>query len=319
VRLLRDLGYTRVRDFDGGMAEWTEAGLPVEQGDLPVLPSPSPAVRRQARRPASGATVLPWVSRRSIGQLLAMWLFINLACGVVYWLVSFFPNHGLREQGQPLSHGANALLEAVYFSFVTGLSIGFGDIVPVGAVRVVAVLQGGVCLLVFGAIISKLVSGRQEELTEEIHHIAFEDRLGRVRTNLHLVVSEIQEISELCGDGRHPPAAMRSRIESAAAVFTGELRAVHDLLYRPQSMPDEDVLESILAHLEGGLRDFSYLLSCITSELREAPGLVANVRVLARLADEICGECVPREHAPHLKVWMDRIQAHARDLASARP
>jgi hypothetical protein len=27
---------------------------------------------------------------------------------------------------------------------------------------------------------------------------------------------------------------------------------------------------------------------------------------------------VPREYAPHLKVWMDRIQAHARELATPR-
>jgi len=320
VRLLHGLGYTRVRDFDGGIAEWTEAGLPVERGDLPLVasrPERSARPRPSASEP-SRAGVLAWVSRRSIGTLLWTWLSINLVCGVVYWLVSFIPGHGLREPAQPMGHGAAALLESVYFSFVTGLSIGFGDIVPVGAVRVLAVLQGGVCLLVFGAIISKLVSGRQEELTEEIHHIAFEDRLGRVRTNLHLVVSEIQQISESCGDGRRPSAGMQGRIESAAAIFSGELRAVHDLLYRPQTSPDEDVLESILAHLEGGLRDFRQLLACMSDELRRTPSLAANVRVLARLANEICGECVPREHAPHLKVWMDRIQGHARELASAR-
>jgi hypothetical protein len=45
---------------------------------------------------------------------------------------------------------------------------------------------------------------------------------------------------------------------------------------------------------------------------------VTNVRVVARLANEICGECVPREYAPHLKVWMDRIQAHARELTRRR-
>ena len=261
---------------------------------------------------------LLWVSSRSIGGLLGTWLTINLGCGVVYWLVSFVPGHGLREASQPMGHDAAALLEAVYFSFVTGLSIGFGDIVPVGAVRLLAVVQGGACLLVFGAIISKFVSGRQEELTEEIHRIAFEDRLGRVRTNLHLVVSEIQEISAKCGDGRTTAANVQTRIESAAAIFTGELRAIHDLLYRPQTAPDEDVLESILAHLEGGLREFGTLLTCMTAEFREAPALVANVRVLATLANEICGECVPREYAPHLKVWMDRIQAHARRLVDAR-
>lgn len=314
------MGYTRVRDFDGGIAEWVEAGLPVETGDDGLVVMPAPPTRpRTSRRPAAeAASRLSWIARWSIGQLLGTWLVINLGCGVLYWLISFLPGHGLREAYQPMGHGASALLEAIYFSFVTGLSIGFGDIVPVGAVRVLAVIQGGACLLVFGAIISKLVSGRQEELTEEIHRIAFEERLGRVRTNLHLVVSEILEISERCTNGGSDNARAQTRIESAAAIFAGELRTVHDLLYRPQSVPDEDVLESLLALLEGGLREFGHLLTCMPIEHREAPALVANVRVLARLANEICGECVPREHAPHLKVWMDRIQVHARELPGAR-
>ena len=313
MRLLQERGYTRVRDFDGGIAEWSSAGLPVESGDILLSPAkPTVASRTEGK---SRMSPLAWISRRSIGALLGTWLLINLGCGVLYWLVSYVPGQGLRESSELLGHGGAELLEALYFSFVTGLSIGFGDIVPVGALRALAVIQGGACLLVFGAIISKLVSGRQEELTEEIHRIAFEDRLGRVRTNLHLVVSEIQEISEQCGAGRATPARVQTRIESAAAVFTGELRAIHDLLYRPQTAPDEDVLESILAHLEGGLREFSHLLECMTAEYRATPALVANVRVLATLANEICGTCVPREYAPHLKVWMDRIQAHALALA----
>ena len=83
---------------------------------------------------------------------------MNLGCGVLYWLVSYVPGQGLREMDlRLLGHGGAELLEALYFSFVTGLSIGFGDIVPVGALRALAVIQGGACLLVFGAIISKLV------------------------------------------------------------------------------------------------------------------------------------------------------------------
>jgi len=308
-----------VRDFDGGLAEWEREGLPLESGDLlSIGPLPEPP-RRSAEtagtRPVA-ARVSAWVSSRSIGELLGAWLGINLVCGVVYWLVSFLPGHGLREQGQPLAHGANQLAEAIYLSFVTGLSIGFGDIVPAGLVRVLAVLQGAACLLLFGAIISKLVSTRQDELIGEIHRIAFEDRLGRVRTNLHLVVSEIQEISEACGSGKTATDAMLTRIESAAAVFDGELRAVHDLLYRPQATPEEDVLESILAHVDGGMREFVHLLDCIPGSRRGSPALVTNVRSIAGHAREICGECVPREYAPHLKAWMDRIQDRSRMLAA---
>ena len=319
MRLLSELGYTRVRDLDGGIADWTAAGLPVEIGDSPLfLTKPQRAGRRAGAAPTWGASAMAWVSGRSIGGLLGAWLSINLGCGVLYWLVSFLPGHGLREPSQPMGHDAAALLEAIYFSFVTGLSIGFGDIVPVGAVRLLAVVQGGACLLLFGAIISKFVSGRQEELTADIHRIAFEDRLGRVRTNLHLVVSEIQEISALCGEGRTTSAGVQTRIESAAAIFTGELRTIHDLLYRPQTAPDGDVLESILAHLDGGLREFGNLLECMSAEFRDAPALASSVRMLATLANEICGECVPREYAPHLKVWMDRIQTHAERLLGAR-
>ena len=257
-----------------------------------------------------------WIARNTIGHLLGAWLWINLGFGVLYWLVAFVPGHGLRDASGMVGHGLMGLWESVYFSFVTGLSIGFGDISPVGAVRALAIVEGAGCLLVFGCIISKLVSGRQEELTEEIHWIAFEDRLGRVRTNLHLVVSEIQDLVADCGTDRLDSNAVMSRFESAAAVFAGELRAVHDLLYRPQMAPEEDVLESILAHLDGGLREFNALIACLPPDRRDSPALRTNVRSIAGLANEICGECVPREYAPSLKAWMDRIQERSRVLAA---
>jgi len=315
VGVLNELGYRRVRDFDGGMAEWTEAGLPVERGSRKVTPAAAPA---PLKRPVEAASYRFAPARWSIRQLLVTWLGINLTFGVLYWLISFLPGQGLVEMGKTLGHGPGDLLEAIYFSFVTGLSIGFGDVVPIGVLRLLAVLEGAACLLVFGAIISKLVSGRQEEMTEEIHRIAFEDRLGRVRTNLHLVVREIQEIAELCGDGREPSDGMLARMESAAAVFSGELRAIHDLLYRPQMTPGEDVLESILAHLDGGLREFSNLLTCLRPDQRSSAALMTNVRSMAGLAEEICGECVPREYAPALRVWMDRVQSRAGGLAVVR-
>ena len=67
-----------------------------------------------------------------------------------------------------------------------------------------------------------------------------EDRLGRVRTNLHLVLRELHELSEECSghDGPARPGLM-ARVESAAAVFDGEAQAIHDLLYRPEQTPEE--------------------------------------------------------------------------------
>jgi hypothetical protein len=111
-----------------------------------------------------------------------------------------------------------------------------------------------------------------------------------------------------------PPAAV-ARIESAAMVFVGELHAVHDLLYRPQETPEESVLEAILASLASVFREFNELLTCVQAQrAARSPALSASIKVMSRLANEICGDCVPREFAPALRTWMDQIQRMAGEV-----
>ncbi len=254
------------------------------------------------------------VGRRSTGQLLLCWLWLILGCGLLYWLLEAATGQGLRVGGKEVGAGMRGLGASIYFSFVTALSVGYGDIVPVGLARALAILEAAAGLLLFGSVISKLVSRRQEDLIEEIHLIAFEDRLGRVRGNLHLVLSELQAVASLCGDPGVPRARLLARAESVSGVFAGELRAVHDLLFRPQDAVDEETLGAILANLEAGLRELIDLLACLAAEPRSA-ALQSNLRGISALAGEICGDCVPREHAPALKIWMDRIQDHAGRVA----
>ena len=207
-----------------------------------------------------------------------------------------------------MAGGWHGLVAAVYFSFVSALSVGYGDLVPVGASRLFAIAEAAVGLLLFGAVISKLVSRRQEELTQEIHRITFEDRLGRVRTNLHLVLSEMQDIVALCGTQGVVPERVATRVESVSSIFLGEARAIHDLLYRPQQRVEEDVLEGILAGLAVGLNELQELRACMPAGAARSPRWERNLHTLSAVAQGICGECVPRQYAPDLKQWMDRIQ-----------
>lgn len=252
---------------------------------------------------------------RSIGELLLIWFWMIVGFGIAYWAAGAWQGQGLKVGTAPVEATWDGLLTAIYFSFVTALSVGYGDVIPVGAVRVLAILEGAGGLLIFGAVISKLVSRRQEELTGEIHRIAFEDRLERVRTNLHLVLSEIYAIAEMCSVPSGRPERILTRVESVAAVFAGELQAIHDLLYRPQQVPDEQVLESILANLTAVLRELNDLLIWLPDAQRRSATLQANLRCMTALANEICGECVPRTYAPALKEWMDRIHELARRIA----
>ncbi|MBI3450834.1 MAG: two pore domain potassium channel family protein [Acidobacteria bacterium] len=295
------MGYTDVRHYAGGLADWKASGESIESGA-------AAAPRRVS------AAAIDLLAERTIGGLFALWFAVILAFGVLYWLADTWHGHGLLAGSNPVDASIEGFLQALYFSFVTALSIGYGDVVPVGPARPLAIAEGAAGLIIFGCVISKLVSRKQEDMVEEIHRIAFEDRLGRVRSNLHLVLSELQQIAGACEGRTVDPVRMMARIESATTVFVGELRTVHDLLYRPQQVPDEEVLESILASLAAGLNELADLLASQRELKRSAP-FSSTLRSVSTLAEEICGECVPRSHAPSLKSWMDRVQALSRSLA----
>jgi hypothetical protein len=119
-------------------------------------------------------------------------------CGFGYWLGAVIGEHRLMEAGSPVGADLHGLLSALYFSFVTATSVGYGDIVPVGVARVLAVGEAVVGLLIFGAVVAKFVSHRQDELVLEIHQVTFDERLDRVQSNLHVVISELLSINSLC-------------------------------------------------------------------------------------------------------------------------
>ena len=158
------------------------------------------------------------------------------------------------------------------------------------------------------------MSRRQEELIEDIHRIAFEQRLGRVRTSLHLVLSELQTIVTMCADESVEAPRLRTRAESTVAIFEGELRTVHDLLYRPEQMADEQSLESILAGLAASLEVLNELMGCLPREGRDSSVFVNSLRHIHLRAVEICSDCVPHEYAPNLADWMDRVRVLAEKL-----
>jgi potassium channel LctB len=308
VRLLHDLGYTDVRHYAGGLAEWESGGETV--ADTP----------RAAVHVTRSMRFIDALADRNVGELFRLWIGIVFGFAMVYWLLDAIPGQELLANGAPVTHDVRGFFSAVYFSAVTATSVGYGDIVPRGVERLLAIVESAAGLVIFGCVVSKFVSRRQEQLIGEIHRIAFEDRLGRVRTNLHLVRTELSAIAALChGHEQTPPAAL-GRIESIAMIFLGELHVVHDLLYRPQDQPEESAFEAILASLASVFRELNEVVHCLSpgSTARTA-ALGGTFRSMSRLAREICGDCVPRQHAPALRAWMDQIQAAAADIEAEAP
>jgi hypothetical protein len=103
-------------------------------------------------------------------------------------------------------------------------------------------------------------------------------------------------------------------LDSAVRVFLGEMRAIHDLLYQPRLLVEEGVLAAILANLASALTVLSELLPCLPPEFARSQTLEIVFADLTRLAEDICGNCVPHDYTPRLVFWMDRIQATARTI-----
>jgi potassium channel LctB len=318
------MGYTNVHHYAGGLVEWYEhatagpVGAPL-LADPDVVTTGGAAATAGARdsAPTASARFVDALAERSVGALFRLWTEIVVVCGVVYWLLLWTNRSALTSGGASVGTDVRGLMAAIYFSAVTATSVGYGDVVPLGAARVLAIAESIAGLILFGCVVSKFVSRRQETLIGEIHHIAFEDRLGRVRTNLLLVRVELQATARLCEGHDIAPREALARVESAAMVFVGELHSVHDLLYHPQHTPEEPVLEAILAGLASVFREFLELLACVKPQRADrSQALAASLDAMSRLAREICGDCVPRAFAPSLRMWMDDIQRMAAEVKS---
>ncbi|MFN7965183.1 MAG: potassium channel family protein [Acidobacteriota bacterium] len=290
----------------------------MEQGgtvESDSIPAPSTRASSLQRRSLAGSG-LDRLRQLSTVELLGLWLAMVIVFASVYWLWGLAGQTSLLANGLPVPLTRDGFLACLYFSFVTATSVGFGDIVPVGAMRAVAVVEAATELLVFGILISRLLGQKQDQMIREIHQVSFEDRLGRVRVNLHLVLRELQELAESCASGSINGDRFRSRWESLTLVLIGEIRIVHDLLYKTQQHVDEPVLETLLINLAACLTEMREIARCGGAAASRTGPMGQNLVTLSRLSEEICGECVPRQYAPELKVTMDRIQAVGRELVS---
>lgn len=296
------------------MADWAENGGPIEKIDLEAATRRPTRLNHREPIRARWAKSPDLLAGWSLKGLIGFWLGMIFCFGLMYWLAATGIEGGLKAGNGTVQPDLPGFGTALYFSFVTALSIGYGDVIPVGALRILAVIEGIAGLLVFGCVISKLVSRRQEELTEEIHRTTFEDRLDRVRTNLHLVFSDLGAVQQLQAEQGALRGQMSRRLESTVRVFRGELQTVHDLLYRSQLTPDEETLESLLANLVICLQGLLELRAERNIQDNDSVALQSGIRAIGHLAREICGECVPQNYAPALKESMDQIQALARQL-----
>ncbi len=94
--------------------------------------------RREIERSRDRRAMLKIIFSLLALHIIEIWCF-----GLAYWGLSFVPGTGYVHG----EHGTDTLFDAVYLSATTYSTVGFGDLAPVGAIRLISGLESLVGLL----------------------------------------------------------------------------------------------------------------------------------------------------------------------------
>jgi len=132
-----------------------------------------------------------WLDRLSFINILIIWIGIILLFGVVYF---FFTTDKTLLFSNLTNQPVGSMLDIVYFSFITATSTGFGDIVPLGAYKVISIFEVIFGLVLLAFVTSKLVSLKQNVILNEIYDISFNERINRLRSSLLLFRQNVNRL-----------------------------------------------------------------------------------------------------------------------------
>jgi hypothetical protein len=83
VGLLRDLGYTNVRHYRGGLTEWFQPGVPAAIADsLDAAEAPSDGPRRARGGRSLSTRFIDALGDQSVGALFGLWITLVIVCAV---------------------------------------------------------------------------------------------------------------------------------------------------------------------------------------------------------------------------------------------
>ncbi len=160
--------------------------------------------------------------------ILVIWISIIVFFGLIYY---FFAGPASYLYYNFNQQPVQKLSDSVYFSFITATSTGFGDLVPRGVFKVLAIVEVIAGLLLLAFVTSKLVSIKQDIILSEIYDISFKERLNRLRSSLLLFRQHL------------------SRIVSTIEDSTITKREISDIYIYISSY--EDTLQEIFTLVEG--------------------------------------------------------------------
>lgn len=146
--------------------------------------------------------IMKFIDKASFKEILLFWIILMFALGCVYFVSTLFGDT-LLYRGKVVEPSLGSFFLTQYFSFITSISAsqGYGDIFPLGIARLFAVLEAITGLLLFGMLIAKIVSVKQEVILEEVYSISHDEKLNRVRATINSFTIDMNKVMDKVHQG----------------------------------------------------------------------------------------------------------------------
>jgi hypothetical protein len=136
-------------------------------------------------RRSSAEWFIAQVLKLTYGELALVYFTTILVFAVLYdVLLVWDPS---QAPTIPMSTPMNELLNSIYFSVVTATSVGFGDIVPQGISKILTGAESIFALFIFGVLVAKPISERQERAVYQMHQLTFDDIFNSIREGFYIM------------------------------------------------------------------------------------------------------------------------------------
>ena len=138
-----------------------------------------------------------WLDKLTFFRIFFIWALIIVLFGIAYY---FFASSNSYLLYSRQNYTVNKVIDSIYFSFITATSTGYGDILPAGFFKIIAIFEVTFGLLLLAFVTSKLISIKQDIILSEIYDISFNEKINRLRSsllvfrqNISRIISKIEE------------------------------------------------------------------------------------------------------------------------------
>ncbi len=181
-----------------------------------------------------GKKALRVLDRATFKEILIFWILFMFLLGCVYFTLTFFGDT-ILYRGKVVQPSLESFFLMQYFSFITAASAsqGYGDIFPIGLAQFFAVFEAITGLLLFGLLIAKLVSVKQEVILEEVYSISHDEKLNRVRATINHFTLDMNKVMDKVHQGM---ITKRSIKESWVHLYSlsKALQDLNQLIFNPK-------------------------------------------------------------------------------------